>query len=296
MTSQDANPDRNANNPQSNAFQELIAGYVLGDLSSDEMAEVQQYLASNPQARTEVAELQATLNLLPLSLPEDVAPRRALNTKLLEAAAETPQRAQKNEAVPAPVVGFQSRQQWHAPVTGGAITKTVCFAIAATIAAAVLGFQNLQLRNQLQFAQQQSEERLVAIETQLASAKSDVAEYQEVISILRLPENRLLSLSAASGFTETSSGSVVIAPQRSWAMLALKDLPDPPAGKAYQLWAVVNGEKIYCVEFKPDETGQVLVEIPVGNWAGTPMVSITLEDEGTIPTQTSEMVMNGAVI
>ena len=287
MTSQDANPDRNPNNPQSDAFQELIAGYVLGDLSSDEMAEVQQYLASNPQARAEVAELQATLNLLPLSLPDDVSPPATLNARLLDSAATTPQQAQKTEAMPAPVVSFQSPKQWRSPLTWGAI--------AATLAAAVLGFQNLQLRNELQFAQQQSE-RLAAIEAQLATAKADVAEYQEIISMLRLPENRLLALSGSSGFTQTSSGSVVIAPQSNWAMLTLKDLPEPPVGKAYQLWAMANGEKVYCVEFKPDETGQVFVEIPVGNWAGTPMVSITLEDEGTIPTETSEMVMNGAVI
>lgn len=272
---------------QSDRWQDLIAGYVLGDLSSNEMAEVQQYLANNPEAQHEVTELQATLNLLPLSLPEDAVPPVALNAKLLESAMATPQQAQKAEDVPAPVVSLQSRKQWQSPLTWGAI--------AATFAAALLGFQNLQLRNELQFVQQQSE-RLAAIEAQLATAKADVTEYQEVISMLRLPENRLLALSGASGFTETSSGSVIIAPQSNWAMLTLQNLPEPPAGKAYQLWAIANGEKVYCVEFKPDETGQVLVEIPVGNWAATPMVSITLEDEGTIPTETSEMVMNGTVI
>lgn len=88
----------------------------------------------------------------------------------------------------------------------------------------------------------------------------------------------------------------MIAPQKSWAILTLKGLPPPPLGKAYQLWAMANGQKVYCAEFKPDPRGQVLLEIPVENWAGTPMVSITLEDEGTIPAETSEMVINGTVI
>lgn len=287
MMPQDANPDRNTNNPQPQAFQELIAGYVLGDLSSEEMVEVQQYLAGNAQARQEVAELQATLNLLPLSLPEDIAPPVALNAKLLNSATAMPQQVKLTSAMPAPGRNLRPKARWRSPIAWGAI--------AATLTAAILGFQNIQLRSALQVAQQQSEQ-IAAIEAQLATAQSDVADYQEVISMLRLPENRLFSLSGASSFTETSSGSVVIAPQRNWAMLTLKDLPAPPAGKAYQLWAVANGEKVYCVEFKPDETGQVLVEIPVGNWAGTPMVSITIEDEGTIPTETSEMVMNGIVI
>jgi len=297
----DANPDRPNNNPQPEAISELIAGYVLGDLSSNEMAQVQQYLASTPQARNQVEELQATLNLLPLALPETAAPPAALGARLLESAAVTPQQAPTTVAVPisgsCPQLEGRSRSRWSNPIAlrPAAWRPTAWGAIAATLTAALLGTQNLQLRSDLQFAQQQSGQ-LAAIEAQLAAAKADVAEYRDVISMLRLPENRLLALSGASGFTETSSGSVVIAPQKNWAMLTLKDLPAPPAGKAYQLWAMANGEKVYCVEFKPNETGQVLVEIPVSNWAGTPMVSITLEDEGTIPTQTSEMVMNGAVI
>ncbi len=303
MTAQDNNRGYNLDNSppdlQAERWQELIAGYVLGDLSSDERTEVQEYLASHPEAQLEVAELQATLNLLPLSLPEGTVPPQGLETKLLKSAAAIPQESLSSkqvvvaqptpileEAVPS-VIRSSARSPWQSWISWGAI--------AATTAAAILGWQNLQLRNNLQLAQQRNE-RLAIVQSQLIAAQADVAEYQEMISMLRLPENRLLALSGAAGFTETSSGSVVIAPQRNWAVLTLKDLPDPPVGKAYQLWAMANGEKVYCVEFKPDQTGEVLVEIPVGNWAGTPMVSITLEDEGTIPTETSEMVMNGTVI
>lgn len=302
MTAQDKKRDDNLD-PSPPEFeaercQELIAGYVLGDLSSDEMAEVQAYLSNQPEAQAEVAELQATLNLLPLSLPEEAVPPVGLETRLLQSAAAMPQASSSKKAAAAgstPVAEAQVSPVVRASVRSPLLSWISWGAIAATTAATILGWQNLQLRSTLQLAQQRNE-RLASLQEQLIAAQADVAEYQEMISMLRLPENRLLALSGAAGFTETSSGSVVIAPQRNWAVLTLKDLPDPPAGKAYQLWAMANGEKVYCVEFKPDQTGEVLVKIPVGNWAGTPMVSITLEDEGTIPTETSEMVMNGTVI
>ena len=293
MTASDSN--HQSSEPYADRWQALIAGYVLGDLEPDEIAEVQQYLVQNPQAQNEVAALETALNLIPLSLPVEASPPASLHRKLIDSALVTPQQQQIASAAPevlrqsdssAPEASFSTgkpRQKW-----------LLLGAIVTTLTTAMLSFQNLQLRNQLQLTNQRVEQ-LAAVENQLAAAKADVADYQQVLSMLRLPQNRLLTLTGASDFT-LASGSVIIAPQRNWAMLTLKGIPTPPVGKAYQLWAIANGEKVYCVEFKPDEAGQVLVEIPVDRWAETPMVSITVEDEGTIPTQTSEMVMNGSVI
>ncbi|NJR68828.1 MAG: anti-sigma factor [Synechococcales cyanobacterium CRU_2_2] len=80
------------------------------------------------------------------------------------------------------------------------------------------------------------------------------------------------------------------------AILTLQKLPAPPAGKAYQLWAMIDGQKIYCMEFKPDAQGRVFIQIPIRNWANAPSVSITLEDTGTIPNATGEMVLSSPLI
>lgn len=308
-----------ADGPPPEYWQLLLAGYVLGDLSSEEGSEVQQYLAAHPEAERAVAKLQATLNLLPLSLPEAALPPAGLQAQLLRVAAKTPQQlcpqeeAQTGAEEVAMELPGQSPPRSPLPLPSSPQTQQrpkppqrfpwAWAALAAATAIALLGWQNIRLHNDLQFAQQnlqlaqQRLERLAAIEAQLASAQGDLVQYQALIALLRLPENRLLTLSGTPSFSETSSGSIVIAPRKNWAILTIKDLPKPPPGKAYQLWAMAGGQKVYCVEFKPDAAGEVLVEIPVvGSWATTPTVSITLEDEGTIPTQTSEMVMNGMVI
>ncbi|MEM9908257.1 MAG: hypothetical protein AAF921_24870 [Cyanobacteria bacterium P01_D01_bin.44] len=56
--------------PRSDDWQTLAAGYVLGDLSSDEMAQFQQLLMAHPELTQTVVDLQATLSMLPYGLPQ----------------------------------------------------------------------------------------------------------------------------------------------------------------------------------------------------------------------------------
>lgn len=70
-------------------WQELLAGYVLGDLDPDEIAQVEQLLADRPDLAEEVRSLQSTLDLLPLGLPSQ-APSPNLRDRILAAAQPTP--------------------------------------------------------------------------------------------------------------------------------------------------------------------------------------------------------------
>ena len=276
---QQGQPDQNPpNRDGSQNWDELLAGHVLGDLSSEEMEAVQQYLVQHPQAQIDLEELQMALNLLPLSLPEEALPPEEVRSRLRQSARSKARVSRRRDR-------WQRWQNWSA---GAEI-------IAAASVIAFLGVQNQQLRQELQLAQSQNELVLQAVMEQLSLAELERDRYQEMLAMLRLPNNRLLPL-RGDGYLETSSGSLVIAPQKSWSVLTLKELPQPPAGKAYQLWAVVEERKVYCVEFLPDENGEVLVEIPVDEWGNTPMVAITVEDAGTIPDETSEMVMNSPAI
>ncbi|KZL47797.1 hypothetical protein A2T98_21400 [Nodularia spumigena CENA596] len=56
-------------------LQELLAGYVLGDLTSEEVAKVKQLLETSPELKVEVNGLQNSLALLPWALPETSPPK-----------------------------------------------------------------------------------------------------------------------------------------------------------------------------------------------------------------------------
>ena len=64
---------------------ELMAGYVLGNLSSEEAEELRRVLKENPELATEVRRLQEVLEVMPYALP-DIAPPPHLYSAILEAA------------------------------------------------------------------------------------------------------------------------------------------------------------------------------------------------------------------
>ncbi len=95
--------------PQSPAesMPELLAGYVLGDLTGSEIIVVEAYLAAHPEQQAEVASLMLPLDLLPLTLPADNPPS-SLRAQILQiAAAET-----AGTIVPISQSKVQSRQRW----------------------------------------------------------------------------------------------------------------------------------------------------------------------------------------
>ncbi|PSN12158.1 anti-sigma factor, partial [filamentous cyanobacterium CCP5] len=50
-------------------WQELLAGYVLGDLDADEQRLVQQWIDHDPAVARELAALEETWHALPQTLP-----------------------------------------------------------------------------------------------------------------------------------------------------------------------------------------------------------------------------------
>jgi len=117
-------------------LEELMTGYVLGDLSPEEGLEFQRLLEENPQLATEVSSLQEALEMLPYALPE-VTPPPHLRTAILEAANSslTPTSTPKRFSLP-----------W-----------SKIAAAAAALLALALGLDNYNLRQQLKTVEAQKE-------------------------------------------------------------------------------------------------------------------------------------------
>ncbi len=258
-----------SDNPAS--VEAMLAGYALGDLSIEETAQVEAYVAAHPAAMAELAKLQTTLAVLPLALPKS-APAPDLRSRIL-AAATTP--AKNN------VVELASRRR-----SSGFRGTWMAGAIAAGWVG-VLGFQNYRLNQQVASLQQQVQA------AQQSDQQTALVKYRESIAMLRQPDNRLMTL---KGMEDRSSGSLIIFKTDKKAALNLKNLPLLPDGRMYRLWAMVEGQKVYCTQFQPDADGTVSLVMTLDQLGEASQVAVTI-DPVSAPTvkPVGEMVMSGAV-
>jgi anti-sigma-K factor RskA len=88
----------------------------------------------------------------------------------------------------------------------------------------------------------------------------------------------------------------MIAPTEKTAMISIQNLRQIPQDNSYRLWAIVDGKKVDCAQFRPDEQGNVFVKVPLGKaLKQTTTLIITIEPNKDMPEPTGEMVMKGEV-
>lgn len=219
-------------NSQFYNLEEILAGYVLGDLDEQELLWLNKQLAANPQLKKQVSQLESTLNLIPYGLPDHV-PDRDLRSQIL----------------------IQAQSQPAHPKHGWSrILSTV-----ATASALLLGINNFSLRQQITLTEARLQQQ------------------QELISLLRQPNNRLVALKANDDAV-TTSGSLFISPASNTAVLTLKNLDNLPGKQVYRLWAVSQDRKIGCSDFIPNAKGEVYLNLSSGDVLfNASSISITIE-------------------
>jgi anti-sigma-K factor RskA len=120
--------------------QELLADYVLGEVTPAQSEAIQQMLMEHPELQAEINSLQETLALLALSLPES-SPPAELKGRILQLA-ET----QTDPPSPKVVPAWQPQKmmaKFH--------FKTLAIGAMALSVIAVLGFNNYRLQQNCYF-------------------------------------------------------------------------------------------------------------------------------------------------
>lgn len=201
-------------NSQPHDLDEILAGYVLGNLDEAELVWLNEQLIVDPKLKGQIVQLQETLTLMPYALSKDV-PKTDLRERILA-------KTQAN------LSSKPYRYRW------GWIVSAV-----TALAALGLGLSNYSLRQQIAIKEAQLRQ-------------------QELITLLRQPNNRLVTFQGLDDVT--ASGSLFISPEKNKAVLALQNL-EPLSGKqVYRLWAVSQKQKTGCANFTPNNNGMVHLE------------------------------------
>ncbi|MDB9526477.1 anti-sigma factor [Oscillatoria sp. CS-180] len=266
------------------ALQELLADYVLGNLTPEDCSKVEELLETMPDVAIELERLQSTLSVLPLSLPH-ATPSQQLEQRIMQAVQGETQAFQRR---PSP-----QRFSWKWLAAGSA---------AALLMG--LGYEVYRLRQNWTLAQlenQALQEQLAATQTaleqlrqnELVTTRQELSRYQEAIDLLRQPNSRYMPLRGTEPGIN-STGSLIIVVTMNSAILTLQDVPVLPEGQVYRMWALVEGEKVACGDFRPDESGRVFVQLPVDQWGETPEIAITVEPTQELAEPIGEMVIFGS--
>lgn len=144
-------------------LQLLIAGYVLGDLSTEEAAEFEQLLAQNPAIAAEVAQMQTALETA--YAPAEVAPPAALRSQILATAEAEP------GAIGQPLSLNPSRRvaSWR-----------ILLEVAAAALIVALGINNYRLSQALQSSRAETE-KYAALTLQLRAAQANSPAAAQVV-------------------------------------------------------------------------------------------------------------------
>ncbi|MBD3880664.1 anti-sigma factor [Phormidium tenue FACHB-886] len=270
--------------PLPDHWQELLAGYTLGDLSPEETETVQHLLVTHPELVAEAERLQEVLGLMAYALPGQ-EPSLLLKEKILGIAQTTPQLA---EAAPETAASNPAdtsnssgsltelgRSRRFAQPGSKRRSRTSFWGLSAIAAAALvaLGVDNYRLRQ-------------------------DAQEARSIIAALQQRGTLTYALEGTAQ-ANNASGSVMVA-EGQQVIMVVKDLPVLPSGQVYRLWAMPPSGKdpTFCGQFNASEAGSTNTQwlAPASACQSTTVqMLITIENALDPPVPKGSLVMKSRV-
>lgn len=292
--------------PEDTNQTDLIAGYVLGDLSPEEADQLRQTLAEAPADSQAVKSFEEALALLPYAL-STVEPSPHLKGKILSAAtrsttspaaipAASPAALPAVEpshlkAIPSNVISIAPprQRQWQR------LIPAISTGIAA-VAIAALSFNQIQLGRQSQqtVALQQ---QLKDTNTELMRLRSELQANQATVAVLSDPNTQVQALIGTMPNPANSrlvTARMLVKPGNRQVTLVAQNLPKLSAAQIYRLWSIADtsAAPMYCGEFRQDNSGTAQWTAPDAACTKNPaQMIITLDAPGDPITSAGPLVM-----
>jgi anti-sigma-K factor RskA len=251
-------------------FAEDLALYALDELTGSERQELEAHLDTCAACRRELQALRGDLGLLGLSSSGPQPPARSKD-RLMRAIAAEPRGVS-------------------VPVTQPSTGRSFGWAWIPTLAALVLLFalaglwrSNGRMKDQLAELAGHNQDQAIQLDR-----------LNEEMRLLTAPDAVHVSLNPQKS-PKQPNGTAIFSPSRNRMMFMASNLPQVPAGKAYELWIIpMNGAPMPAGVFKPDEHGNAMMmdhKMPEGVEAKA--FAITVENEEGSDKPTSPIMLMG---
>jgi anti-sigma-K factor RskA len=266
-------------------YKEMLALGALGALGAEERRALDAHLSSCMECLAELRELNDAAAGLAYSVAP-VAPPPHLRERLLEsvraqATAAEPAARRDAPAAEADARGLLSRLGlWEILRARPALGFGAAAAFAAVATLAVTTALLWQRADRLDAELARLSERLGASQSELAGQREQLARQRQLAEMLAAPGTRVMQLDGKEPAPQAHA-VVAVHSATGRAMFVATGLPQPPPGKAYQLWFIAGGKPMPGGVFKTDPKGVALMEdrMPEGAAAASTF-AVTLESEG----------------
>ncbi|MBO0947424.1 anti-sigma factor [Fibrella forsythiae] len=212
----------------------ILESYALGAVSDQERREVECLSAIYPEVRQELDRL--TLALENYALMHSVAPPVDLQEKIR-------QRLSFADPVAAPLETDETKV---VPLIRERPVFQVAWLAAAAVALLLIAFAYF-LMNQLQhkraFADQLAQDNS-QLQNEVGQLRQQQTRDTQLLTLLRQPGIETVRLAAAKPGGDPADVLVYWDRQKKQVTLEVERLPELPADKQYQLWALVDGKPI----------------------------------------------------
>ena len=257
---------------------DLVAGYILNDLSPEEEAQLNQALTQSPALHQEIAAFNEAFSLIPYDRPRQT-PSATLKAKILSAATQpTPQPTPQTP--PSNVIPIGSRNRtWKRWIP--AISTSI-----AAIALATVGLNQIQLSQQSQqtIALQQ---KLDATNTELKRLRNELQTSQRTIAQSTKSGTQTYALTSATANPSANpTAKIFVKPGDRTVTIVAQDLPKLQTDRIYRLWAIANPKAtpMYCGEFRQNDSGTAQWLAPNAACTQNPSKLLITLDAPTDPT------------
>ena len=253
-------------------LQEQASLYAVGAMTESERKEFARHLEEDQCAVcvSEVKELQSAASMLAFDTASAV-PSPSVRDRLMEQARSAA------PARPVPQLPFLTRHWLQL------LTSTV--AIGAIVVTFAANRANDELRRLTQ-----------VLSSRVAQLEVQVSQTQNYIATLTSPDVRVVNL-AGQGLNVQASGRIFWDQSKKKWLFYVRDLPQLPKDKSYQLWFVpASGNPVSAVVFNTENDGSTEQEIDVPEGVpGLKAAAVTTEPAGGLPQPSGAFALLGAL-
>ncbi len=236
----------------------LLELYVLDQLSPAEKAEVEGYLTSFPELRSELREIERTLEIYASSAA--ITPPAGVKDRILKEI--------RNE-------GSISTQT---PPRSGNIWGFIAAALGLGVM--VLGYLYYQKNNESTALQREIEQ----VRDTCQTTTEDLTHQLDLLKQLTQQANRIINFQPTPGFAATDL-YLHINPLTHRTFIQVRNLPDIAGNHQFQLWSIKANQPPSPLNVF-DAPADGLIEVTYVE--GTEVYAITIEERGGVQTPTME--------